>query len=130
MQREEKKRATGMPAGGGINSRLGRAQKRSTERGRAARYKGRKLNRGIKIKLGLIKWERWSNAELIRRDRHVDGSSSLSRFEGILVLFEHRLEKNEAKSTDEAKDVNGRKEEGERERERRTQPSSSYTDRV
>lgn len=49
--------ATGMPPpAGGINSRLGRAQKRSTDRGRAARYKGRKLNQGIKIKLGLIKW--------------------------------------------------------------------------
>lgn len=58
-ERGEKARAfaTGMPPpAGGINSRLGRAQKRSTDRGRAARYKGRKLNQGIKIKLGLIKW--------------------------------------------------------------------------
>lgn len=59
--------ATGMPPpAGGINSRLGRAQKRSTDRGRAARYKGRKLNQGIKIKLGLIKWRGSSGSRRTR----------------------------------------------------------------
>lgn len=99
-EREEKKRARLPPPGGGINSRLGRAQKRSTDRGRAARYKGRKLNQGIKIKLGLIKWRGSGGgrriAELIRRPRE---SSSLSVIRGRCghpraFPTPHRLEKN------------------------------------